>query len=100
MMQNGWLGEVATLRAEGFRASDPGFRAIGYRILWDHLDGNGNLDEAVLRIEQQTWQYAKRQVTWLRSEPGLRVRESEPDAATMESWLELFLAGGSNGQSH
>ena len=71
MMQNGWIQEVAGLRDTGFGREDPGIRAIGYRTLWDLLDKIIDLDEAIETIIVQTRRYAKRQRTWLRSEPGL-----------------------------
>jgi tRNA dimethylallyltransferase len=45
-------------------------RLIGYRQLWAHLEGRGTLEEAVQRAIVATRQYARRQLTWLRAEPG------------------------------
>jgi tRNA dimethylallyltransferase len=43
-------------------------RAVGYRQLWAHLDGQYSLDEAMRRAVTATRQLAKRQLTWMRSE--------------------------------
>jgi tRNA dimethylallyltransferase len=51
----------------------PSMRAVGYRQLWAHLDGEYGLDTAFERALVATRQLAKRQLTWLRSEPGLDV---------------------------
>lgn len=72
MMEQGFLDEVACLHARGDLHPDlPSVRAVGYRQLWMHLDGECGLDEAVARGIAATRQFAKRQVTWLRSEPDL-----------------------------
>jgi tRNA dimethylallyltransferase len=46
-------------------------RAVGYRQIWAHLDGAYDLAEARRRALFATRQLAKRQLTWLRSEPDL-----------------------------
>lgn len=71
MVHNGWIQEIERLSREGYRRDDPGFRAIGYRALWDHLERKISLDEAIATTIAETRRYAKRQRTWLRSEPGL-----------------------------
>ncbi|RYG31959.1 tRNA (adenosine(37)-N6)-dimethylallyltransferase MiaA [bacterium] len=71
MVQNGWLAEVATLRDAGWSLSDPGLKAHGYRWLWRHLEGEIDLGEAVRLTSAEVRQYAKRQRTWLRTEPRL-----------------------------
>lgn len=72
MMARGFLDEVARLHARGDLHPDlPSIRAVGYRQLWMHLEGECDLDEAVARGVAATRQFAKRQLTWLRSEPEL-----------------------------
>lgn len=72
MLQNGWLEEVSALREKGARRDWPGMRAIGYTLLLDVLEVSMTMEEAVTRIEALTRQYAKRQMTWLRKEPGIQ----------------------------
>ncbi len=72
MMHNGWVEEVERLRDEGYGPGDPGFRAIGYRTICGLIDGDLATEEAERAIVGETTAYAKRQRTWLRSEPGLR----------------------------
>lgn len=71
MMHNGWVEEVRRLREAGYGPGDPGFRAIGYRAIAALLDGDLATEEAERAIVLETAAYAKRQRTWLRSEPGL-----------------------------
>jgi tRNA dimethylallyltransferase len=73
MMGSGLLTEVHALRARGdMTPRHPAVRAVGYRQLWGHLDGEFGLDEACDRALTATRQLAKRQLTWIRSEPQFR----------------------------
>jgi len=77
MMSEGFLDEVARLRARGdLHGGLPSMRAVGYRQLWQHLDGEFDLPEAVRRGVVATRRYAKRQLTWLRSEPDVNPFDS------------------------
>src|SRR5690625_4618233 len=70
MMEQGFSREVRQLRARpGMHAGLPSMRAVGYRQLWQHLDGRMGRDEAVYRGIVATRQLAKRQLTWLRKQP-------------------------------
>jgi len=71
MVQNGWVDEARRLVGEGIPGDAPGLRAIGYRGLCDHVRGVLSLGDALKGIALETRQYAKRQRTWLRSEPNL-----------------------------
>jgi tRNA dimethylallyltransferase len=71
MLDRGWLAEVASLIERGTPASAKPFEFIGYRELRAHLQGEKPLEEAVQAITQATRQYAKRQMTWFRREPGV-----------------------------
>jgi tRNA dimethylallyltransferase len=70
MMAAGFLDEVERLRAmPNMRASHPAMRAVGYRQLWEYLDGRADRAEATERAVIATRQLAKRQLTWMRGEP-------------------------------
>ncbi|HVT13082.1 MAG TPA: tRNA (adenosine(37)-N6)-dimethylallyltransferase MiaA [Fimbriimonadaceae bacterium] len=85
MVHNGWIQEIERLSQEGFRRGDPGFRAIGYRTLWDHLERKIGLDEAIATTIAETRRYAKRQRTWLRSEPELVELSTTDDDAVRKA---------------
>ncbi len=69
MMAEGFLAEVQRLKLRpDLHSALPSIRAVGYRQLWEHLDGLCGLEQAVERGIIATRQYAKRQMTWLRSE--------------------------------
>jgi tRNA dimethylallyltransferase len=70
MMAVGFLEEVRRLRARGdLTSSHSSMRAVGYRQLWGHLEGQYDLAEAGRRALAATRQLAKRQLTWMRAEP-------------------------------
>ena len=71
MLRQGLLDELRSLRARGdLHAELPAMRLIGYRQLWSHLDGHSSLAEATEKAVVATRQLARRQLTWLRAEPG------------------------------
>ena len=65
MMQNGLLGEVKSLQEFKHLNS---LQTVGYRELFDYLDGKIDLDFAVEEIKKNTRRYAKRQLTWYRKD--------------------------------
>ena len=67
MMELGFQQEVEKLRARGDLHKDlPSIRCVGYRQIWEYLDGDVSLDEAIYKGICATRQLAKRQITWLR----------------------------------
>ena len=86
MMAGGFVDEVRELRDRGdLSARHPSMRAVGYRQLWAHLEGEYALDEAVARGVAATRQLAKRQLTWLRGESS--GTWLDPDGSSQLSWI-------------
>jgi len=78
MLASGFMGEVERLRARGDLHADlPALRAVGYRQAWEFLDGQCSPEAFRQRAIDATRQLAKRQTTWLRSEPDARVFDPE-----------------------
>ncbi|TAN30067.1 MAG: tRNA (adenosine(37)-N6)-dimethylallyltransferase MiaA [Castellaniella sp.] len=68
MMAAGLLDEVRALHQRGdLHPGLPSIRCVGYRQLWDHLEGRVPLEDAIERAIAATRQLAKRQLTWLRA---------------------------------
>jgi tRNA dimethylallyltransferase len=84
MMEFGLLNEVEALYArEDLSAEMPSMRVVGYRQIWQHLEGELSHDEMRDNTIVATRQLAKRQLTWLRREQGLSWFDSlEDDFAT------------------
>ena len=67
MMDQGLVDEVNRLYQRGDLTPDlPSIRCVGYRQVWDFIDGQYDRDEAIFRGVCATRQLAKRQITWLR----------------------------------
>ncbi|XVN17749.1 tRNA (adenosine(37)-N6)-dimethylallyltransferase MiaA [Pseudomonas corrugata] len=68
MLEQGFIDEVVALRERSdLHAGLPSIRAVGYRQVWDYLDGKLTSAEMKERGIIATRQLAKRQFTWLRS---------------------------------
>ena len=82
MFAEGFEDEVKALRARGDLHGDlPSMRCVGYRQVWQALDGTAPVAEVRDRCIFATRQLAKRQITWLRAMPRCQVVASDaPDA--------------------
>jgi tRNA dimethylallyltransferase len=96
MVAQGFLEEVRKLHRRGdLTAQHPAIRAVGYRQLWAHLDGQYGFAEARERALVATRQLAKRQMTWLRADRDLRWLDLQAPGA-YDAWvheLDRELAG-------
>ena len=78
MLQQGFVDEVRRLYTRGdLDDSLPSIRAVGYRQVWQYLEGEWDYDTMRYKGIVATRQLAKRQLTWLRSTEGLEVYDSE-----------------------
>ncbi|MBS6672886.1 MAG: tRNA (adenosine(37)-N6)-dimethylallyltransferase MiaA [Haemophilus paraphrohaemolyticus] len=67
MIELGFEQEVRKLFERGDLNIDlPSIRCVGYRQMWEYLQGDISLDEAIFKGICATRQLAKRQITWLR----------------------------------
>jgi len=91
MFARGLVGELKSLLAMGFRPEDPGMRGIGYHELLQMRSGCETLRDARERIARSTRRYAKRQITFFRTVPG--VSWIHPDRAEeVRGRIETFMA--------
>ncbi|PLC48719.1 tRNA (adenosine(37)-N6)-dimethylallyltransferase MiaA [Pollutimonas subterranea] len=83
MISHGLLQEVQALHQRpDLHTGLPSVRCVGYRQLWDFLDGKIDMQTAVEQAVAATRQLAKRQLTWLRSQPERHVIDClAPDAS-------------------
>lgn len=72
MIEAGLVDEVRGLLPQ---RGLPALRTVGYTEIFDYLDGNCSLPEAVEKIKTSTRHYAKRQLTWWRHHPSVRFVE-------------------------
>ena len=69
MMERGLLQEAESLYA--FRQQNA-LNTVGYKELFDYMDGRWTLDEAVERIKGNTRRYARKQLTWFKRDEQVR----------------------------
>lgn len=97
MVESGLIEETEMLLRSG--ALDKGntaAQAIGYKEIVPYLHGEASLDDAVLQLKTSTRHYAKRQLTWLRSKPGIRlfVDDYSSSAHLLEEASSIVMSGG------
>ena len=92
MLEQGFIDEVQRLYERGdLDVNMPSIRAVGYRQVWDYLEGVYDYDEMVERGIIATRQLAKRQITWLRSWPDLHWLDTN-DPNLLTSALKILQA--------
>jgi tRNA dimethylallyltransferase len=80
MLEQGFEQEVQWLRQRGDLHIDlPSIRCVGYRQMWQYLDGEHSYGQMVEKGIAATRQLAKRQLTWLRGWPNLHWLKSEAE---------------------
>ncbi|MEZ5812131.1 MAG: tRNA (adenosine(37)-N6)-dimethylallyltransferase MiaA [Rhizobiaceae bacterium] len=84
MLANGAVGEVRALLARGLAPAMPAMKAIGVGQLRRAIAGEISLDEAATLAKTASRQYAKRQMTWFRTQCG-------------NEWTRM--AAGANGET-
>lgn len=78
MLETGFINEVERLyERPDLNIALPAIRAVGYRQVWDYLDGKIDYNLMRNRAIVATRQLAKRQMTWLRSDQGLSLYNAE-----------------------
>jgi tRNA dimethylallyltransferase len=69
MLEQGFVEEVKSLKSRAdLNLSLPSMRCVGYRQLWQFLDGELSRQEMIDKGVAATRQLAKRQITWLRKQ--------------------------------
>jgi tRNA dimethylallyltransferase len=82
MVSEGLVAEVRALRNLGRPLSREASQALGYKELFDYLDGRAGLPETIARIQTRTRNFAKRQLTWFRHFAPCRMVSEELTIAT------------------
>ena len=72
MLEQGIVEETKTLLEKHGRIQNL-TETIGYKEILSYLDGIWTLEEAIDKLKQHTRNYAKRQLTWFRKNPKLKI---------------------------
>lgn len=100
MIEAGLVDEVRALRSRGdLHPELPVLKSVGYRQVWQYLDGEYDHARMVERGIVATRQLAKRQLTWLRGWPELEwFRLDDPELIPRAAErVAAFLAAGEGG---
>ncbi|QPC46432.1 tRNA (adenosine(37)-N6)-dimethylallyltransferase MiaA [Mangrovibacillus cuniculi] len=89
MMAKGLLQEVESLKKAGVDEVQS-VQAIGYKELYDYLEGKYTLEEAIELIKQQSRRYAKRQLTWFRNKMDVQWFDLTNEKAHGEIYEEIL----------
>ena len=96
MLERGFLEEVKALYArEDLVSNLPAIKSVGYRQVWEYLDGKIDYDEMRMRAIIATRQLAKRQMTWMRSEKNITPFDAKGyNIEDVINNIEIFLGDG------
>jgi tRNA dimethylallyltransferase len=96
-LAHGMVQETRSLLDGGYGRQLGSMKGLGYRHIAAHLAGEYDEQEMVRLFKRDTRRFAKRQMTWFRSEPGIRwvsIEKDEPLEYTVQriiSIIEQFL---------
>ena len=68
MFAGGLVDETRALLSLGLQQNRNAMQALGYRQVVAHLAGERGLAETIALVKTKTWQFARRQGTWFRSQ--------------------------------
>ena len=71
MVEQGIVSEVKALYESGLTEDHQPYKAIGCRQIIDYFKGLYSLEEALEKVKQESRRYAKRQLTWMKSEDAI-----------------------------
>ena len=91
MLSGGWVEEVKGLLGRSGWEGCPGSRAIGYGEVAEVIRGKIRREEACDKIVLATRAYAKRQLTWFRGIPTVRVIEIDPREPLPKAGVEMLV---------
>ncbi len=95
MYDAGWSDEVSGLLDDGADPGCPGLRTLGYPDTVRFVRGELSREAAIGNIAVLTGQYAKRQMTWFRKEPGVTWLDAGRKGLT-DSALNLLDSAGTS----
>jgi len=101
MVENGLIDEVSILKARGdLNLEMPSMRCVGYRQVWEYLDGKYDREEMIEQCVIATAHLAKHQMTWLRGSLSkdqnylLKKRLNIGDPKNLELVLDALRSSG------
>jgi tRNA dimethylallyltransferase len=72
MLKRGLIDEARGIIAQGFSPGINALNTVGYKEVFNFIEGNSTDEEMVRLIKQNTRHFAKRQLTWFRADKRIR----------------------------
>lgn len=72
MVRAGLVEEVQKLRQMGYGLEYNSLNSVGYKEVFDYLDGRATLEKTVRLVQQNTRRFTKKQLTWFRKDSRIR----------------------------
>ena len=88
MLEQGLENEVRALINQGLTLDNNSLNTIGYREMYDYLTGNIDYTTAVNLIKQHTRNYAKRQLTFMKTINNLNIVDKNEAKLLIEAFLK------------
>lgn len=87
MLDMGLENEVKSLKDMGLSLNNNCINTIGYREMFQYLQGEISRDKAIELIKQHTRNYCKRQLTFMKTMPELKLLDKDEARKTIEEFL-------------
>ncbi|WP_404785077.1 tRNA (adenosine(37)-N6)-dimethylallyltransferase MiaA [Altericista sp. CCNU0014] len=88
MLDRGWVEEVKQI-VEAYGPDLPLLQTLGYAELVRYLKGEWTLEAAIAAIVLHTRQFAKRQRTWFRADPGIQPFDALDERLGEAAWMAV-----------
>ncbi|MEG2310919.1 MAG: tRNA (adenosine(37)-N6)-dimethylallyltransferase MiaA [Clostridia bacterium] len=85
MVSNGLIEEAKMVYDKHLDNSATCMQAIGYKEFFSYFQGLQSLDESILKLKQETRNYAKRQMTWFKNKLNIHILNGEKDISQLVS---------------
>ncbi len=91
MFDDGLVDEVRNLKDMGCRKDSVSMQGLGYKEVFDYLDGEVSLEDTKRIIKRDTRHFAKRQITWFKREKDV-VRIDKGEFGFDDARVAAFIA--------
>ncbi len=86
MIESGLIDEVKSVSEYRNLTA---LQTVGYKEVFDYLDGSTDLETCISKIKQHTRNYAKRQLTWFKKHPEAIWLDAKPTNELCEEILQI-----------
>ncbi len=90
MFDSGLVAETEQLLKRGLAENETALQALGYHQVAEHLQGLRSLEQTVNLVKIRTWQFAKRQMTWFKTQLRVQWQHVEPGEPAEAAAEKLF----------